>query len=126
MRVLLAVWLCFGLATPQGWASAALFLCGAEDAIHVGEHGGCCDHACPMHADDDDDDSLCCSEMGDSDDRATAGPDAPLPDLVGAVLPADFSWPPRRAVASNPPPGWMLGPPPVGPPPWLRLRMLLL
>lgn len=123
MRALLALLLSFSLATPQGWASAVMFLCGAESAIHVGEHRGCCEHACPDHADEA---STCCSEMADSDDRAFNGTDAPAPDLFVAVLDIAPTWPtPRQFVAARPT-SWLLGPPSVGPPQWLRLRILRL
>lgn len=124
MRALLALLLCFGLATPQGWASAVMYLCGTESAIHVGDHGDCCKKPC--HAHDAEDDGACCSEIGDSDDRAAFGTDAPAPDLGAALLPPEPAWPPRRAVAAARVSTWSLGPPPIGPPPWLRLRTLRL
>jgi hypothetical protein len=121
MRALLALLLCFSLATPQGWASVAMVLCGTESAIHVGDHGDCCKKPCH----DADEDPTCCSEFGDSDDRASAS-DTPAPDLAFAVLPPEPAWPPRREDATARASSWLLGPPAVGPPHWLRLRTLRL
>lgn len=124
MRCLLALLISFALVMPQGWAGVALYLCGGEEAIHVGDKGDCCKQDCAHH--EEEAAGACCSELADSDDRATTPPDAPLPDLIDAGPPPEPTWPARKPASERVVGTWLIGPPPLGPPPWLRLRTLLL
>lgn len=127
VRRLLPLLLAFALVVPQGWTSVALYLCGGEAAIHIGDKGDCCTkHDCAHHADEEQASGACCSELADSDDRATTSPDAPLPDLIDAGPPPEPTWPKARVGSDRIVGSWMLGPPPLGPPPWLRFRTLLI